>query len=415
LNKKLQKFLIDGTLPLAQALVLAKLPEEMQKDLMKSHSMEINGDELIAIDSLKELKKRIEDEHIIPLNSAVFDASDKKLDVKRGSCTDCGFNTGANKSLFEDITEESKCMKGSCFIGKTWKHIKNRIKQLEAPGEKPTFLYESNYVWGESKKIIEGFECWPSCEFEISKKKKEGFNLGIMLAPERFNPKLSLGEELFIKRNDRKKESHASKKTTILPDESPIEQRERRMKKRFEREDEIDKAEVRKEIAKIINQRGTLSRIIIEDAAKELLFGLKLNNLLVFRAYGIEIEGREKDETGNLDQWGVDDKIINKLLSMIKSEEELLKFIKCAVTYSYLDIFVKANVNITSAKNDKLIKLANEYEIDINALHKTFVEKRTKERETEIADLEAAKKRAKEREKKPSVEVTPKSKSKLKK
>jgi ParB/RepB/Spo0J family partition protein len=417
LHKDLQKFLKDGTLPLAQAMLLAKLPGELQKNLRDDfHAMTIFSGELKNIVSLKELQRRIDERYVVHLNSAVFDLKDEKLDTKAGACTKCKFNTGLNKSLFEDVTDESKCMKGSCFNTKLWKHIKNRVKQLDASGEKYVLLFERDYDYGGAKaETVEGLKAYSSFDYKISVKKSPDSILGIFLKTY-YNSKLHIGQEVYLteKPKNEKVESSTPSRKTAPPEESPIEQRERRMMKRFEKEDELDKVEVRKSICSKIVGEKLISISILKEAAGEIIFNVKRNNLSVFRAYRIEIPGRENEETASLESWNVDDKLIKELTDQINSIDDFMQLVKCVITCAHLDIVNKTAVNITDSKQDRLIQIAKEYKIDIPALHKPLVEARKKEREAELADLEAAKKRAKDREKKekPEVKETPKTETK---
>ncbi len=402
LTKDLQKFLDDKTLPITQALIIAKLPEEQQKSLLKNHNViSIDKGKIEKIASADRLKKIIECEISIPINSATFDIKDKNLNPKMGACTECEYNTGCNTVLFADLTDESRCTKGSCFADKTFKHIAARVKQLKESGENVVMLFEQDYNYGELHKKINGYNTVASCKFVIWEKKTDGAILGIFVANDRWNSKFNIGQEVYLTEKPKEKRNQSSDSRKEIPaDESPIEQRERRMKKRFEREDNLDKIEVRKQIATVISKEKNLSKSIIREAAESLLFTFRENNLLVFRKYGIELEGYENDETASLEDFKVDDEEIDKLLNKIKSESDLLQLIKCSVVTSHLELNNKTDVNLTDTKNDELIKIAKEYNVNIPAFMKPLVEARKKEREQELSDLSEAKKRAKEREKK---------------
>ena len=76
---------------------------------------------------------------------------------------------------------------------------------------------------------------------------------------------------------------------------------------------------------------------------------------------------------------------------------------RCVISHN-LQILRTENVNISDTKNDPLIEFAKDYQIDIPAIHKKLTDQRKTERAQELADLEAAKKRAKEKEKKAKME-----------
>lgn len=423
LHKQLQKFLKDGSLPIAHALIFAKYPEELQKNMMENYRImnyersgkgEITGiNELVSV---KKLIKAIADEYNVPLNSAIFNLEDANLDSKAGPCTKCKFNTGLNKSLFEDVTNESMCIKGSCFKSKTWKSIENRVKQLKTSGEKFLLLWEDEYEYqSHNGKDYKGYKTVSSWPYKISKQKSADAILGIILDP-KYNSKYSVGEEVYLTEKPKKelKTSPNSGRVVAPPDESPLEMRERRMTSKFAKQDELDKIEVRKQIVKkIITDQKFLSSTMLQEAIQEIVAGIKSNNLLVFRHYGIEVD--ESKPTGNLDKWNVDEKDWKKLYTKIKTEADLLVLIRVCMAYRDLNLFKVQEVNLTNAEDDYLIQYAKEYKIDVNALHKPLVESRKKEREIELADLQAAKARAKEKEKKEKAEAKAKGKSSSKK
>ncbi|MDQ7818850.1 MAG: ParB/RepB/Spo0J family partition protein [Melioribacteraceae bacterium] len=404
LIKEFQGYLGSGTLPIAQAVILAKLPEEQQKKLLKDNEIiDKNGKEVQAVCTVQGLKRMIADSVYIPLNSASFDLKDKKLDPKMGACTDCQFNTGCNTVLFSDITDESHCTKGSCFRGKTLKHINARVNQLKAAGEIVIMLYEENQYWGSNKKKVEGYEAVASCDFKISEKKTEGATIGIFIEQNRWNPKYALGQEVYLSDKPKEKSSSSSRNSrkdkSIPAEEIPIEMRERRMLKRFAKEDDLDKVEVRKLIMRELFKQKELKPSVIKDVAKEVISSVyPVNSLVVYRDYGINPEGYEEDDDFTLKMWGDDG--TDSLMSKIKTEHDLLILILKCFTAHNLQAHQTSDVNLTDPEFDDLIKAAKEYKIDIKKLHSPFIAKREEERKIELADLEVAKKRAKEREKK---------------
>ncbi len=419
LIKEFQTHLATGVLPIAQALIVAKLPEEQQKALLKNDRvLDFNGKKVQSVCTVEELKRYIADEIYIPLNSAAFDLNSKNLNPKMGSCMVCEFNTGSNTLLFSDITDESFCTKGSCFKEKTLKHINIRVNQLKAAGEKVIPLREASYSWETGKKKVDGYDTDPSIQYNVSKKKVDGAMVGIFLQIENYNPKYAVGEEVYLseKTKEEKISSSNSRKDQSIPaEETPLEQRERRMYKRFDKEDDLDKVEVRKLVMKEIFKQKTLTPAIVADFTEQFLTqAYSTNNLLVFREFGINPKDYAKDDGfTSVGMW--DDKMFQQFAAKIKTGEDLIRFIVIAYAANHVSEHQTTDVNITDPKRDELLLAAKEYKIDIKKLHKPFVDKRKEERKLQLADLEAAKKRAKDREKKAKKESKPEQKSKAKK
>lgn len=73
-------------------------------------------------------------EFLTELERAIFDLEDATLNPDMGPCASCQFNTGSTTSLFPDGTEESRCLKPSCFRAKSHTFFDRKIEDAKARG-----------------------------------------------------------------------------------------------------------------------------------------------------------------------------------------------------------------------------------------------------------------------------------------
>jgi ParB family chromosome partitioning protein len=399
------KFLKDDTLPIAQARIISKFPKEVQKALYQNHNI-VSGDKIIEnLATPAALKKYIFEHVTIPLNTACFALNDTQIDKKAGDCNTCPFNTKANSDLFIDIQEEALCTKGSCFNAKSFKHIEIRSNVMRKTKQPFKYLYEDNYSPGP-KKIVEkkyNAESTELYDLRDLREIKKGFTpdpdkpftIGIVVE-KAYRSTMSLGQEFLItpkaKDIDGKK-TKAGKDKKSEKEETPIEMRERRMLSRFEKEDDLDKLEVRKLILKELFEKTDPTVTILHYAATSLMRSIPELSLDYIRK-DYKIKGKET------------------IADKIKTGADLLELtIKCYAA-SELNEFRTKEVNLTDSRFDKLINAAGEYAINIKALHDPFIEKRKKERAIELEDLKAAKIRASAKSQKENKEKVEKSREK---
>ena len=136
LNKVGQELLSMNRLPLSHAVLISKLdPAEQIKALDNCFPyVGFEDDDTNSFDeddickcTYDDLKEFIDDSFIY-LAKAPFNTEDTLLNQDAGACTDCPFRTTNQQLLFNDITEEDKCTKKSCFDQKTKAHIEQRLK-----------------------------------------------------------------------------------------------------------------------------------------------------------------------------------------------------------------------------------------------------------------------------------------------
>lgn len=60
---------------------------------------------------------------MLTLADAVFDCEDADLVPATGACVTCPKRTGANTALFDDFSQDDRCMDAECFKSKVDAHI----------------------------------------------------------------------------------------------------------------------------------------------------------------------------------------------------------------------------------------------------------------------------------------------------
>lgn len=111
----------EGKIGLSAALQMARLPLEMQDDVLKSLKT-LSGGEL-GIGS-KKVAQVIERDYMRSLANAPFKSSDEKLVVTAGGCNKCPKRTGNQRELFDDVKKKDICTDTKCFRSKLDAHFK---------------------------------------------------------------------------------------------------------------------------------------------------------------------------------------------------------------------------------------------------------------------------------------------------
>lgn len=121
-----QEYLANGELPLGHAIMIAKLDEAYQSEIIeKIMDTEYGSDnEKYFVDcTLNELKKKIEDDFTLELVEAPFDLNESKLVPEAGACSTCPKRTCNQKLLFDDLSEEDLCTDRKCYASKLEAHV----------------------------------------------------------------------------------------------------------------------------------------------------------------------------------------------------------------------------------------------------------------------------------------------------
>lgn len=134
----IKKEFFDGNIGVGHAVELARIPEGQQGELFKDATERYGG-----WGTVRETKRRIE-RGLNNLNKAPFDAEDKKLMPKCGSCVECPKRSGANRLLFSDIEEEDVCFDAGCYSSKVVAHMEKMINAI-AVGDKTLLVGKTSY------------------------------------------------------------------------------------------------------------------------------------------------------------------------------------------------------------------------------------------------------------------------------
>lgn len=122
LNAEWKKLFYTNEINISKALIIARLDKKYQKEVAQNASDWSGG-----IKSAKQLQSFIDTNITALLSKAIFNPLDDKLIKKVGACTECPKRSGANCSLFPDVTEEDRCFDKLCFNSKTEKHVQKEI------------------------------------------------------------------------------------------------------------------------------------------------------------------------------------------------------------------------------------------------------------------------------------------------
>jgi ParB/RepB/Spo0J family partition protein len=130
-----------GALPIAHAILLARIPEEnLQLQAFKAFKNYGEG-----FRSLKECYRTVTEQFMLQLSKAPFDIKSLTVLPAAGACTTCEFKTGNQKDLFDDIKGGDICTKPSCYAEKVeswWKSSETKEKKLPASDTAKLFPYE---------------------------------------------------------------------------------------------------------------------------------------------------------------------------------------------------------------------------------------------------------------------------------
>lgn len=113
LISKTREMFYDGTLTPSTALLIARIPEEMQLEAAEK----ITDDKRLGgAMTYIQAKRYIQDNYMLQLKAAPFNIKDKNLLPEAGKCADCPKRTGNQVDLFADITDSKDiCTDPICF------------------------------------------------------------------------------------------------------------------------------------------------------------------------------------------------------------------------------------------------------------------------------------------------------------
>ncbi len=156
--------LLAATISAGHALVIARLPEELQQHAL-DHIEECRDGWNPEL-TVRELSAYITEELMLSFSSASFSMSDEDLVPAAGPCTMCSKRTGKQPELFAEIQHDN-CMDPDCFNAKLDATVLRHRAELVESGDE-YIEASSHYGAPKSKTTIAPWE-WNECP-----KKAEG-------------------------------------------------------------------------------------------------------------------------------------------------------------------------------------------------------------------------------------------------
>ena len=122
---EIKKDFFSGELGIGQAVDLARIPQNSQKELYESLHSGWNP----GYGTQESLRKRI-DNSFYELDDAVFDTADETLVPKAGACHNCPKRSGANPVLFPDFENKNTCTDKACYNSKMEAHLVKNVQDI---------------------------------------------------------------------------------------------------------------------------------------------------------------------------------------------------------------------------------------------------------------------------------------------
>lgn len=128
LSGKARALYDGGKVELSTALLLARIPENLQDSAAKEIGG--RGSPMSHSDALHLINAH----YMLSLKDAPFDTRCLKLVEAAGPCTKCLKRTGNQKELFDDVSRKDTCTDPACFNAKAEAHWTRRKLAIEASG-----------------------------------------------------------------------------------------------------------------------------------------------------------------------------------------------------------------------------------------------------------------------------------------
>ena len=132
LTPECKEQLYAGQLNRSTALLVARAPAYLQADIARDIMKPDHKGEPM---SYRQAQTYIQQRYMLQLKTAVFNIKDASLVPAAGACTTCPKRTGANGSLFEDVTVADTCTDPKCFDGKKQAHHAAVAAKAAAKGQ----------------------------------------------------------------------------------------------------------------------------------------------------------------------------------------------------------------------------------------------------------------------------------------
>ncbi len=342
-----QKAFYDGEIFYVVALEFSRLADDQQKDMWKWWN---NANEWQK--NLSSLKDKIQRNYYLLLKDAPFNKRDKNLHPEAGSCNDCPFRSGFNKSLFDDITNDT-CMKPDCYREKTRLHIEKKTAEAKEAGKD---LIQVSTQWYKDKSFPEGAVLGNQYEVydpEDENHKEEDFVDAVIVHTSSYEGD-QLGKIVKIKMKSDEYEDE---------EENISEEEKLKLQKKREQDEFNKKVEIE------VNRRiisSVLLQLKAEDVSEQFISYLSfLINESIFNDY---------DEEDALEYFGITGEIFEKEFSgKIQKYFSSLNHLK---KYEFITVMILDRAGLLNhwnpgtEKNPIVIDYCNQYGINIKELRK---------------------------------------------
>ena len=126
-----RKLFFDGKLNAGTALIVARLPEDLQQKAAKEITTE---DWTGTAMSAKRASDHVQKTYMLRLDQAPFKPSDAALVPGAGACGPCPKRTGNQTDLFDDVKSKEICTDPRCFEKKRAAAAAQKVAEAEAAG-----------------------------------------------------------------------------------------------------------------------------------------------------------------------------------------------------------------------------------------------------------------------------------------
>lgn len=132
-----RKAYYDGKLCASVALLVARIPEQLQKQALKDvTALQWGYGDDKAPMSARAAQKHIHDTYMLRLSDAGFKTSDADLVPAAGPCSTCPKRTGNQPELFGDVTNAHVCTDPGCFKQKVAAHAERVLAAAAETGQR---------------------------------------------------------------------------------------------------------------------------------------------------------------------------------------------------------------------------------------------------------------------------------------
>jgi ParB/RepB/Spo0J family partition protein len=144
LGKEGRKALDEERLNASVALLIARIPGEMQAEAVKAVAARDEDDSAL---SYRAAAEHIHNNFMLQLKDAPFSLTDAQLVAKAGACSACPKRTGNQPELFADVKAKDVCTDPRCYRAKEDAVWALKVREAENAGQKVLSAAETKKVF----------------------------------------------------------------------------------------------------------------------------------------------------------------------------------------------------------------------------------------------------------------------------